>query len=87
MNVWKSLYDLVRTVFRLAEHVHDNRDEIREIRRDLRDLALVVERLSAQVAHVSEREERARAMLVLQLENSVLRGQRALLVGEADGNG
>ncbi|HEU4885959.1 MAG TPA: hypothetical protein VFT45_27220 [Longimicrobium sp.] len=82
--MWKSLYELVRTIVHLSEHVQEDREEIKEIRKDLRDLTLVVERLSAQVVHVAEREERERAMLLLQLENGLLRG-RALLVGEGDG--
>lgn len=78
----KALYDLVRTVLRLGEYVQEDREEIKEIRKDLRDLSLVVERLAAQVAHLGERE-----MLVLRLENSILRSRRALLVGETDGGG
>lgn len=85
--MWRSLYDLVRTIFQLSERVHEDREEIKEIRKDLRDLTLVVERLAGQVVHVSEREERERAMLLLQLENGLPRGRGALLVGEADGNG
>lgn len=83
----KALYDLVRTVLRLGEYVQEDREEIKEIRRDLRDLTLVVERLAAQVAHVGEREQREREMLVLRLENSVLRSRRALLLGETEGGG
>lgn len=83
----KALYDLVRTVLRLGEYVQEAREEIREIRKDLRDLTLVVERLAAQVAHVGEREEREREMLVLRLENSILRSRRALLVSDTDGGG
>lgn len=83
----RALYDLVRTVLRLGEYVQEDREEIKEMRKDLRDLSLVVERLAAQVAHVGEREEREREMLVLRLENSVLRSRRALLVGETDGGG
>lgn len=85
--MWKSLYDLVRTIFQLAERVHEDRDELREVRRDLRDLTLLVERLAAQIAHVGEREEREREMLVLRLENSIHRGRRGLLVAETDGGG
>ena len=84
--MWKSLYELVRTMVHLSEHVQEDREEIKEIRKDLRDLTLAVERLSAHVVHVSEREERERAMLLLQLENGLLRG-RALLVGEGDAGG
>lgn len=83
----KALYDLIRTVLRLAEYVQEAREDIKELRKDLRDLTLVVERLAAQVAHVGEREEREREMLVLRLENSILRSRRALLVSETDGGG
>ncbi|HEY0019766.1 MAG TPA: hypothetical protein VGC13_25920 [Longimicrobium sp.] len=83
--MWKSFYDMVRTLFRLSEDVQQDREEIKEIRKDLRDLTLIVERLAAQVVHVGEREERERAMLVLRLENGILRSQRGLLVGEVDG--
>jgi predicted nucleic acid-binding Zn-ribbon protein len=85
--MWKSLYDLVRTIFQLAERVEEDRDELREVRRDLRDLTLVVERLAAQITHVGEREEREREMLVLRLENSIHRSRGRLLVGETDGGG
>lgn len=85
--MWKSLCDLVRTVFQLSERVQEDRLEIKELRKDVRDLTLVVERLSTQVVHVSEREQRERAMLLLQLENGLLRTRRALLVGEAEGTG
>lgn len=85
--MWKSFYDMVRTLFRLSEDVQQDREEIKEIRKDLRDLTLIVERLAAQVAFVGEREERERAMLVLRLENGLLRNQRRMLVGEVDGGG
>jgi hypothetical protein len=85
--MWKSFYDMVRTLFRLSEDVQQDREEIKEIRKDLRDLTLIVERLAAQVAYVGEREERERAMLVLRLENGLLRNQRRMLVGEVDGGG
>lgn len=83
--MWKSLYDMVRTLFRLSEDVQEDREEIKEIRKDLRDLTLIVERLAAHVAYVGEREERERAMLVLRLENGLLKSRQGLLVGETDG--
>jgi predicted nucleic acid-binding Zn-ribbon protein len=83
--MWKSLCELVRTVLSLGEYVQEDREEIKEIRKDLRDLTLVVERLVAQVEHVGEREQREREMLVLRLENSLLRSPRAVLVADTDG--
>lgn len=84
--MWKSIYETVRTIMNLSEHVQEDREELKEIRKDLRELTLVVERLSARVDHVGEREERERAMLMLRLENGLLRGH-ALLAGQADGSG
>lgn len=83
--MWTSLYELVRTVLRLGEYVREDREEIKEIRKDLRDLTLVVERLVAQLEHVGEREQREREMLVLRLENSMLRSPRAVLIADTDG--
>ena len=82
--MWKSLYHTARTVLRLADDVRENREEIKELRMDLHELTLAVERLAAQLGNVSEREERERAMLVLRLENSLLRGRQALLVSGAE---
>ena len=82
----KPVLDLLRTMLQLAERVQEDREELKELRKDVRDLALIVERLSAQLTHVSEREERERAMLMLRLENGLLRA-RPMLVGEADGTG
>jgi hypothetical protein len=82
--MWKPLYDLCRIVFGLAEHVHEDRDEIKEIRRDLRDLSVVVQRLQSQVV---EAEQREREMLMLRLENSVLRGRHGLPITTTDGGG
>lgn len=85
--MWKTIYDTLRTLIRLADDVCENREEIKHLRLDLHELALAVERLAGQVAQVSEREERERAMLMLQLENVMLRGRQPLLVGEADAGG
>jgi hypothetical protein len=82
--MWKPLYDLARILFGLAEHVQEDRDEIKEIRRDLRDLTVVVQRLRAQLA---QGEQREREMLKLRLENSILRRHRGLPAAEADNAG
>ena len=69
----KEVYELTRTLLRLADDVRENRSEVREVRGELQELATAVQRLAFEVARVSEREERERAMLVLELENRLLR--------------
>ena len=73
----KEVYELTRTLLRLADDVRENRAEVKEVRGELRELAAAVQRLAFEVARVSEREERERAVLVLQLENRLLRDEAA----------
>lgn len=73
--MWKEVLDTTRTLLRLAEDLRQNRDEIREIRRELHDLALAVQRVSMEVAQVREAREKDREVLVLQLENQILRAR------------
>lgn len=80
--MWKEVLDTTRTLLRLAEDLRQNRDEIREIRRELHDLALAVQRVSLEVAQVRETGEKEREVLVLQLENQILRA-RTLAVSAA----
>lgn len=72
------LWELARTLLRLGEDLRENRSEVREIRGELRDLAAAVQRLAFEVARQGEREERERALLLLEVENRVLRGGAAL---------
>ncbi|MBB4639174.1 hypothetical protein [Longimicrobium terrae] len=73
--MWKEVLDTTRTLLRLAEDLRQNREEIREIRRELHDLALAVQRVSLEVAQVREAGEKDREVLVLQLENQILRAR------------
>jgi septal ring factor EnvC (AmiA/AmiB activator) len=71
--VLREVYDLARTLLRLGEDLRENREEVKEIRAELRELAGAVQRLAFEIARVSEREDRERALLALRLENQLLR--------------
>lgn len=68
-------------MLRLAQDVQQNRDEIKELRTEFRDLVTAVEGLKVRMEQVDAREERERQMIVLQLENMLLRSREVLALG------
>lgn len=69
------------SLLRLAQDVHQNRGEIKELRAEFRDLVTAVEGLKVRMEQVDAREERERQMIVLQLENMLLRSREVLALG------
>ncbi|HST60814.1 MAG TPA: hypothetical protein VLK84_19085 [Longimicrobium sp.] len=71
--MFKEIVQTTANVLRLAQDVQQNREEIKELRTEFRDVVTAVEGLKVRMEQVGEREERARQMIVLQLENMLLR--------------
>jgi hypothetical protein len=55
------------------------------MRREMREVASILERLQMEVRQVGEREERERAMILLRMENLLLRRPEVLALPEAGG--
>jgi hypothetical protein len=62
----------------LGNELEQNRNDIKELRRDLLNLTLLVQRLSDDIIRTGERESSARENLALQLENTLLKFERLL---------
>jgi predicted nucleic acid-binding Zn-ribbon protein len=71
--VWTKFYEVVTTVVTLAEDLKQNREEIKEIRQELRDLTAAVVRLQSDLEHTKEREATERKVLSLELQNMLIR--------------
>jgi uncharacterized protein YoxC len=71
------------SLLRLAQDVQQNREEIKDLRVEMRDLVQLVQRLQLAVEQVPEREERERQMFMLQVENLLLRQRELLALPEA----
>jgi hypothetical protein len=69
--MWKTLLDYFSHLLTLAEATRENKAEIKEIRRELRDLAIAVQMLANNQRHEMEK-------LGLRLENELLRLERRL---------
>ena len=74
----------------VRQEVKDVRQEFKELRGDVNDLrqqvldlTRAVERLAYEIHRVSEREESARKMMALELENEMLKFERRLPPGTA----
>lgn len=71
--MWKAVYDWAKACVGLAEDVRQVQDEIQDVRRELRDVTLNVQRCMMEVARLGEREEREREVLLLKMENLLLK--------------
>lgn len=71
--MFREIFETTSSLLRLAQDLQENREEVKDIRAELRDLTLIVEGLRMEVQQVAEREARERQMIMLQLENVLLR--------------
>lgn len=81
----REIFETTSSLLRLAQDVKAHENDIKEIRRELRDLVLIVERLRYETQEVGEREARERQLLMLKLENVLLRERPALALPETTG--
>lgn len=87
--MWKQFFELMRQMLRLTEDTQQNRADLKELQKELRDFSVVVEReihelrraverLAYEIQRVSDRETSEREKLALELENRLLRAERGL---------
>ena len=74
--MWKQLISIVKKIFTLAEQTERNEGEIKEIRRELREVMSAIERLAYELRRTSDRERSEREKLALSLENQLLKFER-----------
>ena len=83
--MWKQLISIVKKIFTLAEQTERNEGEIKEIRRELREVVSAIERLAYELRRTSDRERSEREKLALTLENQLLKFEsRASLPSQQD---
>ena len=80
--MFKQLAELVTNLLFLARDTRENKEVLKQIRREMDELATAVEKLAAELQHLNDREKLEREKLVLQLENTLLRLERRLPPGK-----
>ena len=83
--MWKPVYDLFTQLFTVTQRLNRHDEEIRDLRRELKALSDLVDRLlfeqmrtSDELKRLAEREADARKIWQLQIENQLLKSGRQL---------
>jgi hypothetical protein len=72
------LWELTSALFTIAQDLKQYRQEQKEIRNELRDLTVIVHALAQEVKNSKERSAQRHENLLLEVENRLLRAERAL---------
>jgi archaellum component FlaC len=76
--MWKQIFDMAKRLLLLVEQTDRNRDEIKELQKQFRDLAAAFERLAYEIHRVSDKDDHEREKIILKLENELLKFERRL---------
>ena len=71
--MWTKVVDLARLLFTFSEGLQQNRADIKELQRELRDLTSRVQQLANGIRRVAENEAHEREKLGLRLENELFK--------------
>lgn len=74
----RKLWELTAQLFTLAQDLKQFRQEQKEIRNELRDLTIIVHALAQDIKNSKEQNAQRHENLLLELENRLLRFERAL---------
>ena len=74
----KKLLELASLLATLAQDIKQFRQEQKEIRNELRDLTIIVHALAQDIKNSKEQNAQRHENLLLQLENRLLKFERAL---------
>jgi hypothetical protein len=71
--MWKSIFELAKLLFGFGETLQQNKSDIKELQREVRQLATAVQLLVRELQHLRETEALERDRFRLQVENEMLR--------------
>jgi chromosome segregation ATPase len=80
--MWEKIYEFARQLLALRSQVEQNTQDIKELRRDFKELTAIVQKLANTVERSKENEAYEREKLVLQLKIALQDFDRKLLESE-----
>ena len=80
--MWKQLTEWLTQMIVLARETQRNSDDIKQMRREIDELARAIERLAYEVRRGQDEEKHEREKLALRLENELLKFERRLPAGK-----
>ena len=76
--MWKEIFELLKQIITLGKELEQNRADMKEMRRDLLNLTLVVQRLSDEIKMNSQKESDEREKIILRVQNELLKFEKIL---------
>jgi ABC-type transporter Mla subunit MlaD len=78
--MWKTLLTILQNLLTLSRDLEENRNEVKELNEKIYALASTVRSLSDKIDSNAQHEASERKALILQLENELLKSDRAGLL-------
>jgi len=76
--MWKQIFRMATKLLTLTQETERNKTEIKELRKELRELSSLVAGMAHELRRSNENEAHEREKLVLRLQNEMLRFERRL---------
>jgi predicted nucleic acid-binding Zn-ribbon protein len=76
--MWKQLSEWLTQMVMLAKETQRNQEDIKQMRREIDEIAHAVERLAYEIKRTQDGERHEREKLALRLENEMLKFERRL---------
>jgi peptidoglycan hydrolase CwlO-like protein len=82
--MWQKIADLTKLVFSFGETLQQNRSDIKELQREVRQLTTALQLLAQEVRHTRETQQSEQEKTLLRLENELLKFERRLPPGKSE---
>ena len=79
--MWKQLSEWLTQMVMLAKETQRNSDDIKQMRREMDEMARAIERLAYEIKRTQDEDRHEREKLALRLENELLKFERRLPSG------
>ena len=80
--MWEKFWNVVTQVISLTEKTDRNTQDIKDLQREVRQLAMVVQQLANDIDRNAEREKYEREKIILTLKNELLMFEKRLPSGD-----
>jgi hypothetical protein len=80
--MWKEIWEAIKHFITVAEDNKRNREEIKEVRRQMDEMMRIIERMAYEIRRGLDEEKHEREKLALRLENELLKFERRLPAGK-----
>lgn len=82
--MWKQFFEALTNILTLMQRQERQEKEIKELRQEMKDVMAALQRLAYEQQRANEREADGRRMLLLEVENQLLKAKLQLPPAKSD---